>query len=218
MSETIRLGLLDADEDARFGRKLLFGSLPNAEVVFESDGTVSDLQSIQESLIDVLVIDQKLSSGPGIGFYLSLRQLTGHKQAPPAVITTSFSQPALLLEALEAGVFDVVAVEQGAEGLVDAVFRARSEANAYSLSELYKLLESQPRVRRVDVSFVSLVDQLPEKPASNLKRLKSVWQKADEAKLQSYDLGSMKDLVSRFPVANASELVLALYRSGLFDE
>jgi DNA-binding NarL/FixJ family response regulator len=218
MPETIRLGLLDTDEDVLFGRKLLFGSLSNVEVVFESGGTVSDLQSIQESLIDVLVIDQKLSSGPGIGFYLNLRQLTGHKQAPPAVITSSFSQPALLLEALEAGVFDVVAVEQGAGGLVDAVFQARSEANAYSLSELYKLLESQPRVRRVDLSFLSLVDQLPEKHAGNLRRLRSLWQKADEAKLQSYDLGSMKDLVSRLPVANASELVLALSRSGLLDE
>ena len=218
MSETIRIGLLDTDEDVRFGRKLLFASLPNTEVVFDSDGAVADLDAIQQSLIDVLVIDQKLASGPGIDFYSSLRKLTGNKQTPPAIITASFTQPALLLEALEVGVLDVVSIEQGAKGLVDAVTQANSDVNVHSLAELYQLVATQPRVRAVDLNFVSLVDQLPEKLASNLRRLKSLWQKADMAKLAQYDLNSLKDMVSRLPVARASELVLALNKSGLLDE
>jgi hypothetical protein len=68
------------------------------------------------------------------------------------------------------------------------------------------------------LNFVSLVDQLPEKLASNLRRLKSLWLNADPAKLEQYDLDSMKELVARLPVASASELVLALNRSGLLDE
>jgi DNA-binding NarL/FixJ family response regulator len=218
MPETIRLGLLDTDEDIRFGRKLLFASLPNVEVVFDSDGASSDLALIQESLIDVLVIDQKLAFGPGIDFYSSLRKLTGIKQAPPSILTASFDQPALLLDALEAGILDVVAIEQGAKALVDAVTRARSGENFHTLAELNKSLASQPRVRVVDLNFVSLVDQLPEKLASNLRRLKSIWQKADMTKLESYDLNSLKEMVNRLPVATASELVLALSKSGLFDE
>jgi DNA-binding NarL/FixJ family response regulator len=218
MPETIRLGLLDTDEDIRFGRKLLFASLPNVEVVFDSDGASSDLAPIQESLIDVLVIDQKLAFGPGIDFYSSLRKLTGIKQAPPSILTASFDQPALLLDALEAGILDVVAIEQGAKALVDAVTRARSGENFHTLAKLNKLLASQPRVRVVDLNFVSLVDQLPEKLASNLRRLKSIWQKADMTKLESYDLNALKELVNRLPVATASELVLALSKSGMFDE
>jgi DNA-binding NarL/FixJ family response regulator len=218
MPETIRLGLLDTDEDIRFGRKLPFASLPNVEVVFDSDGASSDLASIHESLIDVIVIDQKLASGPGIDFYSNLRKLTGIKQAPPSILTASFDQPALLLDALEAGFLDVVAIEQGAKALVDAVTQARSGGNFHNLAELNKLLASQPRVRVVDLNFVSLVDQLPEKLASNLRRLKSIWQKADMAKLESYDLNALKELANRLPVATASELVLALIRSGLFDE
>jgi DNA-binding NarL/FixJ family response regulator len=218
MPETIRIGLLDTDEDVRFGRKLLFASLPDSEVVFDSDGAIAELEPIQQSLIDVLVIDQKLASGPGINYYSNLRKLTGNKEAPPAIITASFTQPALLLEALEAGVFDVVSIEQGAKGLVDAVTQANSDANAYSLAELYQLAASQPRVRAVDLNFVSLVDQLPEKLASNLRRLKSLWQKADMAKLEQYDLNSLKEMVSRLPVARASELVLAFNKSGLLDE
>jgi len=218
MPETIRLGLLDTDEDIRFGRKLLFASLPNVEVVFDSDGASSDLAPIQESLIDVLVIDQKLAFGPGIDFYSSLRKLTGIKQAPPSILTASFDQPALLLDALEAGILDVIAIEQGAKALVDSVTQARSGENFHTLAKLNKLLASQPRVRVVDLNFVSLVDQLPEKLASNLRRLKSIWQKADMTKLESYDLNALKELVNRLPVATASELVLALSKSGMFDE
>ena len=218
MPETIRIGLLDSDEDVRFGRKLVFASPPDTEVVFDSDGAVADLDPIQHSLIDVLIIDQKLASGPGIDFYSRLRKLTGNKQAPPAIITASFTQPALLLEALEAGVFDVVSIEQGAKGLVDAVTQANSDANHYSLAELYQLVASQTRVVAVDLNFVSLIDQLPEKLASNLRRLKSLWQKADMTKLEQYDLNSLNELVSRLPVARSSELVLALNKSGLLDE
>jgi DNA-binding NarL/FixJ family response regulator len=218
MPETIRIGLLDTDEDVRFGRKLLFASLPDSEVVIDSDGAIAELEPIQQLLIDVLVIDQKLASGPGINFYSNLRKLTGNKGSPPAIITASFTQPALLLEALEAGVFDVVSIEQGAKDLVDAVTQAKSDANAYSLAELYQLAASQPRVRAVDLNFVSLVDQLPEKLASNLRRLKSLWQKADMAKLEQYDLNSLNEMVSRLPVARASELVLAFNKSGLLDE
>jgi DNA-binding NarL/FixJ family response regulator len=218
MSKSIRIGLFDADQDVRFGRKLVFASLPETEVVFDSNGTRDDLERIQESLIDVLVIDQQLASGSGVAFYSSLRNLTGDKQAPPAVITSSFAQPALLLEALEAGFSNVVAIEQGAEGLAETVTQARAGSNAHSLADLYQLVSSQPRVRAVDLSFVSLVDQLPEKLASNLRRLRSLWQKADVAKLEVYNLGSLNDLVSRLPVASAAELVLKLNRSGLLDE
>jgi DNA-binding response OmpR family regulator len=52
------------------------------EVVFDSDGSTEDLEAIEQSLIDVLVLDQRLASGSGVSFYSSLRNLTGVKQAP----------------------------------------------------------------------------------------------------------------------------------------
>jgi DNA-binding NarL/FixJ family response regulator len=218
MPESTRIGLLDADEDTRFGRKQIFASRPNIELVFDSDGASSDLVRIQESLIDVLVIDQKLASGAGIDFYSRLRKLTGVKQVPTSILTASFDQPALLLGALEIGISDVVTIEQGAKTLIDAVIQARSNANSHTLAELHRLLAAQPRVRVVDLNFASVIDQLPGKLASNLRRLKSIWQKADMTKLESYDLNSLKEMVNRLPVATASELVLALSKSGLFDE
>jgi DNA-binding NarL/FixJ family response regulator len=217
MASTIRIGLLDTDSDVRFGRKMVLSSQPKFEVVFDSDGSTEDLEAIEQSLIDVLVLDQRLASGSGVSFYSSLRNLTGVKQAPKAILTTSFAQLDLLLDALQEGIVDVVTVEQGAPGLIAAVSSASSSAVSHSLSSIWELVSSQPNYRAVDLNFVRLVDELPQKLASSVKKLKDVWLSADLAKIEKFDIGSLNTLVSRLPVASSIELVLAMNRSGLLD-
>jgi DNA-binding NarL/FixJ family response regulator len=217
MASTIRIGLLDTDSDVRFGRKLVLSSQANFEVVFDSDGSTEDLEAIEQSLIDVLVLDQRLTFGAGVSFYSSLRNLTGVKQAPSAILTTSFEQPELLLDALQEGIFDVVTVEQGAPGLIAAVSRASSGDVSHSLSSIWELVSSQPTARAVDLNLMRLVDELPQKLATSVKKLKDVWLSADLAKMEKFDIGSLNTLVSRLPVASSIELVLAMNRSGLLD-
>ena len=217
MASTIRIGLLDTDSDVRFGRKLVLSSEPEFEVVFDSDGSQDDLEAIEQSLIDVLVVDQRLFSGAGVSFYSSLRNLVGPKQAPPAVLTASFAQPDLLLDALQGGMFDVVSVDQGAQGLVAAVSKATTGVTAYSLSAIWELVSSQPAYRAVDLNFVRQVDELPQKLASGVKKLKDVWTSSDSAKIEQFELSSLNTLVARLPVSNSVELILAMNRSGLLD-
>jgi DNA-binding NarL/FixJ family response regulator len=217
MASKIRIGLLDTDSDVRLGRKLVLSSQPKFEVVFDSDGSTEDLEAIAQSLIDVLVIDQKLSTGAGVSFYASLRNLTGVKQAPPALLTASFAQPELLFDALQEGFVDLLTVEQGAPGLVAAVSRASSGANTHSLSTIWELISLQPSYRAVDLNFVRLLDELPQRLASILKKLKTVWQSSDSAKIEQFELSSLNTLVARLPVSNAVELILAMNRSGLLD-
>ena len=217
MASKIRIGLLDTDSDVRLGRKLVLSSQANFEVVFDSDGSTEDLEAIEQSLIDVLVIDQKLSSGAGVSFYASLRNLTGVKQAPPALLTASFAQPELLLDALQGGFVDLLTVEQGASGLVAAVSRASSGANTHSLSTIWELISLQPSYRAVDLNFVRQVDELPQKLASGVKKLKDVWTSSDSAKIAKFDMASLNALVPRLPVSNSVELILAMNRSGLLD-
>jgi DNA-binding NarL/FixJ family response regulator len=217
MASTIRIGLLDTDSDVRFGRKLVLSSQANFEVVFDSDGSTEDLEAIEQSLIDVLVLDQRLTFGAGVSFYSSLRNLTGVKQAPSAILTTSFEQPELLLDALHEGILDVVTVEQGAPGLIAAVSRASSGDVSHSLSSIWELVSSQPTDRAVDLNLMRQVDELPQKLATSVKKLKDVWLSADLAKMEKFDIGSLNTLVSRLPVASSIELVLAMNRSGLLD-
>jgi DNA-binding NarL/FixJ family response regulator len=217
MASTIRIGLLDTDSDVRFGRKLVLASEPEFEVVFDSDGSQDDLEAIEQSLIDVVVVDQRLFSGAGVSFYSSLRNLVGPKQAPPAILTASFAQPDLLINALQEGIFDVVSVDQGAQGLVAAVSKATTGLNAYSLSAIWELISSQPAYRAVDLNFVRQVDELPQKLASGVKKLKDVWTSSDSAKIAKFDMASLNALVPRLPVSNSVELILAMNRSGLLD-
>ena len=217
MASTIRIGLLDTDSDVRFGRKLVLSSEPEFEVVFDSDGSTDDLEAIEQSLIDVLVLDQRLFSGAGVSFYSRLRNLVGPKQAPPAILTASFAQPDLLLDALQEGIFDVVSVEQGAKVLVASVSRATTGANSYSLSAVWELIASQPAYREIDLNFVRLVDELPQKLSSSVKKLKSVWRSSNLAKIDKFDIESLNALVPRLPVSSSVELVVAMNRSGLLD-
>jgi hypothetical protein len=143
--------------------------------------------------------------------------LTGVKQAPSAILTTSFEQPELLLDALHEGILDVVTVEQGASGLIAAVSRASSGDVSHSLSSIWELVSSQPTARAVDLNLMRLVDELPQKLATSVKKLKDVWLSADLAKMEKFDIGSLNTLVSRLPVASSIELVLAMNRSGLLD-
>lgn len=217
MASKIRIGLLDTDSDVRLGRKLVLSSSPDFDVVFDSDGSTEDLEAIEQSLIDVLVLDQRLSSGAGVSFYSSLRNLTGVKQAPRAILTASFTQPDLLLDALREGFSDLVTVEQGASILVAAVSRASSGASAHSLSTILELISLQPSYRAIDMNFVRLVDKLPQRLASSVKKLKAVWQSSDSAKIEKFELNSLNTLVERLPVSNSVELILAMNRSGLLD-
>ena len=78
---------------------------------------------------------------------------------------------------MQEGIVDVVTVEQGATGLIAAVSRASSGALSHSLSSIWELVSSQPTFRAVDLNFVRLLDELPQRQASSLKKLKELEKK-----------------------------------------
>jgi DNA-binding NarL/FixJ family response regulator len=217
MDTSIRIALLDADPDVRFGRRMLLESHPSIQVVFESDGNAADLEQIAQGLIDVLVIDQRLAAGEGVRFYKLLGNLIGLKNAPNAVITAAFNQPALSLAAVEAGVFEVVELERGPEELLSAVTRAAAGSSEQSLDVLFELIASQKISAELDLEFIGLVRELPERLASNLRRLRQLWKKADPEKLALFDSAGMANLVERLPVRSLSQLIVKLHRSELMD-
>jgi DNA-binding NarL/FixJ family response regulator len=217
MPATLRIGLLDSDSDVRSGRKMTLSSRSDFEIVFESQGQAEDLESIAQSLIDVLVIDQKLGLGPGVEFYSRLRALTGAKQAPAAVLTCSYTQDTLTAEALEQGIQAIVSLELGLGALADEVALAPSGKHKESVLDLHQLLSRVSLKPQLDLDFMRLVSELPEKLSSNLRRFHSVWQKGDSSKLADYEISSLDALVARLPVRTTSELVIRLHRSGLLD-
>ncbi len=218
MNQSLRLALLDSDSDVRLGRRMVISSRPNLEIVLDAKGEASDLSAVADGLVDVLVLDQSLASGPGIAFYSLLRDKLGIKQAPDCVMTTAFDQPALLLAGLEVGIGQVVSIEQGPEALLEAIQSAKAAEPAYSLYQLHSLISSEASSRKLDLDLMKLVSELPEKLASNLRRLRSVWLKANPRQLGEFSLSNLDGLVARLPVRSAAELVIRLERSELLDE
>jgi DNA-binding NarL/FixJ family response regulator len=218
MDQTLRLALLDSDSDVRLGRRMVISSVPNLEIVLDATGDSADLSAVADGLIDVLILDQALASGPGISFYSLLRENLGIKQAPDCIMTTSFDQPALLLACLEVGIRQVVSIEQGPEALLQAIQSSKDEEPAFSLYQLHSLISSEAISRKLDLELARLVSELPEKLASNLRRLRSVWTKASPEALSEFYLSNLNGLVERLPVRSAAELIIRLERSELLDE
>lgn len=217
MVQSLRVALLDYDADVRTGRKMVISSRSNFLIVLDSTGEMADVEAVTNGLVDVLVIDQRLASGPGLDFYSTLRQEMGPKEAPGCVITTAFEQPALLLSALEVGVSSVVALERGPEALLEAIERAAAGESGVPLDQLHKLVSSQSTKRKLDLDLIKLVEELPEKLSDNLKKLRSVWIKASPKKLKDFSLENLDGLVSSLPVRTASELVIKAERTGLLS-
>lgn len=218
MQQTFRVALLDSDSDVRGGRRMVISSRCNIEIVLDSVGHASDVEVVADGLVDVLVIDQSLAMGAGINFYYLLREHMGVKHAPACLLTTSFDQPALCLFALEAGVNQVVSVEQGPEALLAAIENAGAGVEGQSLRQLHDLVFSEGVDHSLDLELSKLVLALPEKLASNFRRLRAVWTKANHKQLEDFSLSNLDGLVARLPVRSAAELIIRLERSELLSE
>lgn len=217
MNQSLRVGLLDSDSDVRFGRRMLIASDKSLEIVFESDGLEQDLELIQQSLIDLLVIDQRLAFGPGVDFYLRLRESMGPKGAPSAILTSSFSQPALTLAAVQAGFSQISNLEDGAASFLKLFSLDISRANTIGLESLAELVRSTEASKQSDLEFTLSVSALPEKYQSNIRRLSSIWNKLDPQKLAGFDMSSLEPLAERLPVKTVADAVIRLYRTGFLD-
>jgi DNA-binding NarL/FixJ family response regulator len=217
MEQVLRVALLDSDSDVRMGRKMVITSRTNFSIVLDSTGEPSDVAAVANGLVDALVIDRRLASGTGVDFYKTLREEMGFRQAPGCVITTAFGEPALLLAALEVGINHVVAIESGPDALLRAIDQVTVGESEVSLAQLHSLINSESSKQKLDLDLIKLVEELPEKLASNLRRLRSVWQKAKPRQLEEFSLANLDGLVARLPVRTAAELVIKAERTGLLS-
>jgi DNA-binding NarL/FixJ family response regulator len=218
MGNSVRIALLDPDADVRSGRRMIVSSQSNFEVVLDSDGQDSDVSAVANGLVDIIILDQRLASGPGVLFYETLRSKVGIKQAPNCVLTAAFNQTALQVLALEVGINQVVFLEQGAESLLRAIREGVEGKSPLSLSQLRSLVLSEEPKVQLDVEFMRQVTKLPEKLASKLRRLRTLWKKGAQQQLSGYVLEDLDAVVGRLPVRNAEELIIRLYRSGFMND
>ncbi|MFM7013483.1 MAG: hypothetical protein ACKOXT_00620 [Actinomycetota bacterium] len=213
MNQSIRVGLIDWDVHVRSGRKLLIESTPGLDLVYESSGMESDVDGVLGSLIDVLVIEQRLGGWSGIDFIQQLRlRVESAYELPRIVITSPFETEQLLLQAFEAGVNSVVSLERGLSELTQAI--NQSGQPGIEILDLYRLLSSLPTQRISDLALRARIDALPEEFKDAVRGLAAALHSGSEV---SWEELKLVDLAKELEIRELPEIFIKLWRGGLLD-
>lgn len=142
MAEVLRVGLIDADQDIRFGRRMLIDSQPDCKVVFEEETAADALERAPQALLDVLVIDHRVRGLDGIQLVSKLIPLyqANNNDIPAIILTGPYFSYELLLSAIAAGATDLVTLDSDSGELLKAIRTSASKEDSIDFASLRALL------------------------------------------------------------------------------
>ena len=186
MGSRIRVGIVDADNGIREGRRLVLDSAADISVVFEEDNVAEVLDRFDDYLLDVLLVEQRLRGMSGVELVAKLSAIKiASANKTRILLTTIFNSDDLTLAALQAGASSVVAQEAGPARLLDEIRLLSSTKPAHTKSELKALLKASPIAIREDLALNVYLDSLEKQDHAVLTRLVD----GDSGSLIAKDLG-----------------------------
>lgn len=218
MSQPLRIALIDWNTSVRSARRTILDATENLTVVFESDGSQGQLDQLPDLLVDVIVIDQQLDSKTGVDAFLTLRQkYENSSEVPKAVLTTVYDVAPLRVEALGAGMHDVVSIDSGPDGLINAIRSAALAESAFELADLAKLLKETPPIFRSNFELSQAVMALPVRKKGLIEKLAEEWPKITSGTKPKLSLEQYQPLALSLGFLSASELIIKLMQNGVLD-
>ena len=218
MSQSLRIALIDWNTSVRSARRAILDATENITVVFESDGSKDQLKQIPDLLVDVIVMDQQLDSKTGVDAFLTLRKSYEEmSEIPKAVLTTVYDIATLRVQALGAGMHDVVSIDSGPDGLINAIRSAASAEPVIDLAELAKLLTETPPIFNSSFELSQAVIALPVRKRGLIEKLAEEWPKIKAGSKPKLSLEQYQPLALSLGFLSASELVIKLMQNGVLD-
>jgi DNA-binding NarL/FixJ family response regulator len=218
MSQSIRIALIDWNASVRSARRAILDATENITVVFESDGSKDQLDQLPDLLVDVIVIDQQLDSNTGVEVFLTLRQSYPElSEVPKAVLTTVYDIASLRVQALGAGMHDVVGIDSGPEGLIKMIKAAALSEPVIDLAELVKLLTETPPIFKNNFELSQAVIALPVRKKGLIEKLAEEWPKIKAGAKSKLSLEQYQPIALSLGFLSASELVIKLMQNGVLD-
>jgi DNA-binding NarL/FixJ family response regulator len=218
MSQSLRIALIDWNTSVRSARRAILDATENITVVFESDGSKDQLNQLADLLVDVIVIGQQLDSKTGIDAFLTLRQSYEEpSEVPKAVLTTVYDIATLRVQALGAGMHDVVSIDSGPGGLINAIWSAASAEPVIDLAELAKLLTESPPIFKSNFELSQAVIALPVRKKALIEKLVEEWPKIQAGFKPKLSLEQYQPLALSLGFLSASEFVIKLMQNGVLD-
>ena len=218
MSQSLRIALIDWNTSVRSARRAILDATENITVVFESDGSKDQLNQLPDLLVDVIVIDQQLDSKTGVDAFLELRQsYYTSSDVPNAVLTTVYDMATLRVQALGAGMHDVVSIDSGPEGLIKTIRAAASAEPVIDLAELANLLTENPPIFKNNFELSQAVIALPVRKRGLIEKLAEEWPKIRTGSKPELSLEKYQALAVSLGFLSASELIIKLMQNGVLD-
>ena len=175
MSEILRIGLIDADSDIRFGRRMLIDSQEDCKVVFEEETAAEALVRAPEALIDVLVIDHRVRGMDGISLIEKLVPLyqANNSDVPAIILTGPYFSYELLLSAIAAGATDLVTLDSASGELLKAIRTSAASEDALDFPSLRSLLTKTQGIKFSVPDILVKLGTLDEKESQVLEKFKT---------------------------------------------
>ncbi len=165
MGLDLRIGLVDGDDDIRFGRRQIIDSQSDLKVVLEDSSVESSYERVPDALIDVLVIDHRLRGGDGITLATKLinKYLADDSKIPAIVMTGSYFSEDLKLASMRAGATDLVTQDQRPESLLRAIRASATKQDQPNYSKLREFLDLMNHPKVASPEFMLRLGDLTEK-------------------------------------------------------
>ena len=216
MTQVLRVGLIDADSDIRFGRRMLIDSQEDCKVFFEEDTAAGALQRAPEALLDVLVIDHRVRGLDGIqlvGKLIPLYQ-ANNSEVPAIILTGPYFSYELLLSSIAAGATDLVTLDSDSGELLKSIRSSSAKVDSLDFDSLKSLMNRAGGavfdVPDILVKLGSLEDHEPE-VLNQFKLGKDDDQIAAELDLPKYRVRQcMKAILAKCGLATRAQLFLAV--------
>ena len=212
----LRIGLIDADADIRFGRRMLIDSQEDCKVVFEEENANDALVRVPEALIDVLVIDHRVRGMDGIALVEKLIPLyhAAESVVPAIILTGPYFSYELLLASIAAGATDLVTLDSDSGELLKAIRSSAASEDTLDFGSLRGLM-ARAKGAEFDVPDILVkLGTLDEKEAQVLSFFKDglyddeISRNADIPKYRVRQ--AMKSILTKCSLATRAQLFLAI--------
>lgn len=216
MTNTLRIGLIDADADIRFGRRMLIDSQEDCKVVFEEENAADALVRAPEALIDVLVIDHRVRGLDGIALVEKLIPLyhAANSDVPAIILTGPYFSYELLLASIAAGATDLVTLDSDSGELLKAIRSSVANEDILDFDSLRSLMNRAKGVEFDVPDILVKLGTLDEKESAVLAQFKAGLnddQIAGAVDTPKYRVRqAMKSILTKCSLATRAQLFLAI--------
>jgi DNA-binding NarL/FixJ family response regulator len=216
VSNQIRVGIVDADEDIRFGRRLLIDSQEDLRVVFEEENASGAIERAPQALLDVLIIDHRVRGLDGISLIEKLIPIyqSANNRVPAIILTGPYFSYELLLASVSAGATDLVTLDSDSAELLKSIRSSMSRDDELDFESLGQLVK---RANETAFSFRDILvnlGNLDEREAQVLQEFRQGRNDDEIAKeldLPKYRVRkAFESILTKCSLATRAQLFLAI--------